>query len=82
MMIEGKDLTPLQRSEVLATFIYRWTADNHRREQAWSLVPEKNRPTIALISDDEWLRTHAFYFVADGSRLSMRRRYAEKIVPS
>ncbi len=28
-------------------------------------------------TDDEWLAKHAFHFIADGSRLSNRHRYAE-----
>jgi hypothetical protein len=28
-------------------------------------------------TDDEWLNTHAFHFVKDGSRLMRNRRYAE-----
>lgn len=32
-----------------------------------------------LISDEEWLRRHAFHFIADGSRLNARKHYAEPV---
>lgn len=32
-----------------------------------------------LISDDQWLRQHAFHFLADGSRLSHAQTHAETV---
>ncbi len=75
MLIQGKSLTQSQRRIVLAAFVYRWTRDNEQRERAWAGI--KGKPTVALQSDEEWLREHAFHFVNDGSRLMANRRHAE-----
>jgi len=77
MRIRGTDLTPRQREEVLRAFVHRWTKDNPQLREAWAGRP--GRPTGQLISDDEWIITHAFHFVKDGSRLTRNRRYAEPV---
>ena len=75
MLIKGQDLTTAQRAEVLAAYLYRWTKENPRRVEMWRKV--QGQPTMALISDEEWLRDHAFHFVKDGSRLMANRQHAE-----
>jgi len=77
MLIRGDRLTPQQRREVLGAFSMRWTIDNVNRVANWANVPQTERPTIDLCTDDEWLRDHAFYFVADGSRLDWRYFFCE-----
>lgn len=74
MLIKGKDLTGRQREQVLGAYIYRWTTGNSRRLQMWRGLMQ---PTIPLISDDEWIRDHAFHFVLNGSRLTANHRHAE-----
>ena len=76
MLIKGTQLNPRQREQVLAAYIYRWTRDNPHRERSWQGFKPPVRPTIPLISDDEWLKQYAFNFVEDGSRLHARRKYA------
>lgn len=90
-LIKGENLTATQRSQVLNAFIYRWTTENPQRTQVYKCdkcdirqpyvnVQSANghdHPTMPLQSDDDWLKGHAFYFVADGSRLSARYSHAE-----
>jgi len=90
-LVRGDRLTPRQRREVLAGFIYRWTTENPQRVRAWGgcskcdvrhpYVNSKSsdghsHPTIPLVSDDAWLRQHAFYVTAPGG-LSQRHRHCE-----
>lgn len=84
-LISGSELTPEMRKQVTNAFIYRWTKDNPKRTQVYHCdqcdirdpyVNEKSaeghqHPTIPLISDDQWIREHAFHFTNDG-RLSTR----------
>lgn len=74
-LIKGSRLTRAQREIVLATYLYRWTRDNPRREDYWRGIAGK--PTMPLVSDAEWLADHAFHFIADGSRLHARHRHCE-----
>ncbi len=74
-LISGNDLNPRQTEQVLQAFIYRWTTGNNARERVWFGVCGK--PTIPLISDNDWLRQHAFWFLNSGSRLAVSRRHAE-----
>jgi hypothetical protein len=90
-LVRGDRLTTKQRREALAAFIYRWTKDNAQRVRAWGgcskcdvrspyVNPRSaeghSHPTIPLVSDDEWLRQHAFYVTANGD-LSQRHRHCE-----
>ena len=90
-LVRGDRLTPRQRAEVLAAFIYRWTKDNAQRVQAWGRCSKcdvcnpyvnlksaegHSHPTVPLVSDAEWLRQHAFYVTANGD-LSQRHRHCE-----
>lgn len=81
-LIKGIDLTPSQKAQVLRSFIYRWTADNHQREAAWAhSVPNRLEwPRIPLITDYEWLTRYSFYFTPVG-RLSEKQTWAEPILP-
>lgn len=92
-LVAGTDLTPEMRKQVQRAFIYRWTYDNPRRAEVYHcdkcdvandpFVNDKSaeghqHPTIPMISDDQWIREHAFYFTNDG-RLATRgdQRFAE-----
>lgn len=74
-LIPGKDLTPRQRQIVLSAFGYRWTTDNLNRARNWHGVDGK--PTVPLITDEQWLRKYSFYFTADGVSLAPRCHFAE-----
>lgn len=74
MLIKGRNLTPQQRKQVTQAFLYRWTYDNPHRRRCWS---GRSKPTIPLISDDQWIAEHAFHFTADGSRLCHRPKHCE-----
>ena len=90
MLIRGDRLNSRQREIVLRTFIYRWTTGNRRLREVYR-CPHCNlakiefdriecrqyHPTIRLQTDDEWLATHAFHFLKDGSRLMTNRHHAE-----
>ncbi len=75
VLIKGKDLNRKQTDQVLHAFLYRWTTDNPSRERLWRNI--KNKPTIPLEADYRWLNDHAFWFLNDGSRLALNRKYAE-----
>lgn len=88
MYINGDKLNPKQRAEVLRTFVHRWTIENARQtfggrcpgcEQGfpsdWSR-DDWHAYHVSLTTDDKWLADHAFYFIANGSRLAANRRYA------
>ena len=75
MLIKGSNLSPAQRRMVLDAFVYRWTSENPQRERAWANAT--SRPTVPLVSDDEWIAAHAFHFTTDGSRLMRNRQHAE-----
>lgn len=77
MLIKGENLNEKQRQLVCAAFIYRWTVENRQRQDAWAGIDGK--PTMPLQSDDQWIKEHAFHFVADGSRLSVSNRHAEPV---
>lgn len=66
MLITGDKLLPKTRQQVLAAYLYRLTTENGY---------PKNNPcgaTVPAISDEEWLRTHAFYVTRNGR---LDRRY-------
>jgi hypothetical protein len=90
-LVRGDRLTPRQRVEVLAAFIYRWTRENAQRVQAWGECSKcdvrrpyvnlkssdgHSHPAIPLVSDNDWLGQHAFYVTEDGD-LSKRHRHCE-----
>lgn len=92
-LLRGDELTPEMRKQVENAFIYRWTTDNRRRGDVYRCgkcdvmndpyVNEKSseghsHPTIPLISDDQWIKEHSFYFLNDG-RLDPRKRHAEPV---
>lgn len=74
MLVKGATLNHRQREQIKAAFVYRWTIENTQREAAYRGI---GAPTIPLQSDSDWIAERAFYFVKDGSRLSLNRKYAE-----
>ena len=93
MLIRGDELTTRQRSLVLTAFSHRWTFENRAYgehcpacvqqqecggEMVVDGVPwhEYHKP---LVTDEQWLREHAFNFVKDGSRLNGRYRHCEPV---
>jgi hypothetical protein len=92
MLIHGDSLTPAQRDKVLRAFAHRWTFENARQNyhndcpacvqhrQCNGTLIINGRPFhqihARLTSDAEWLSTHAFHFLKDGSRLMLNHRYA------
>ena len=77
MLIAGNELNKKQRAEVLGAFIYRWTIENSQADRLYKNICA---PTIPKISDEQWLRTHAFLFVKDGSRLNARYKYCKTLL--
>ncbi len=71
MLIKGENLTEEQIKIVKNAYIHRLTTENG--------YPEINpcQATIEAISDKQWIKEHAFYFIKDGSRLSKNRSYCE-----
>ncbi|KKN26569.1 hypothetical protein LCGC14_0873370 [marine sediment metagenome] len=76
-LIKGEDLNQQQTRQVLNVFIYRWTTDNAERERVWANI--KRQPTIPLVSDNQWFRDHAFWFVNSGMRLAANRKHVEPV---
>jgi hypothetical protein len=72
-VIRGDKLPPHLKAEVLRKFIYRWTTGNTQLDQAYRGI---ETPRIPMISDEQWLREHAFHVTKDG-RLSLRHHHAE-----
>jgi len=75
-LIKGENLTSEQEEYVKKAYIYRWTADNKYRQSSWGSISSK--PTIPLISDEQWFQEHAFWFRNDGY-LSESRKHAEPV---
>jgi hypothetical protein len=75
MLIRGDRLNDRQRALVLSAFVHRWTIEN-RRGDFYRRFP-KLKPTCAPVSDRDWIDSHAFHFVKDGSRLMFNRHHAE-----
>ena len=73
--VKGDKLSAKVKQEILNAYIYRWTKENHARAKA---IYENlgSIPTIPLISDAEWLATHAFKVNKDGT-LTKSVRHAE-----
>lgn len=61
MLVKGERLTLAQRRQVLEAFGYRWTIENERRARQWL------GSIAAPISDDEWIRLHAFHCTESGA---------------
>lgn len=74
MLIKGSQLNLGQRAMVLERFGYRWTVENEERARRWL---RGGRFADELVSDNQWVADHAFYFIKDGSRLDARRVHAE-----
>jgi len=70
-LIKGTALNPEQRRQVLSAFIYRLTTENG--------YPNRNpyKARVAAITDTQWLKTHAFYFLNNGSRLALTHKPCE-----
>jgi hypothetical protein len=77
MLIKGENLNETQKKLVLEAFGYRWTSDNRRRLDWWRGI--EGQPTIPLVTDEQWLKGHAFHFTADGKRLKARPKYCEPV---
>lgn len=60
--IQGSKLSPALQARVLRMYANRWTYENAASLKHWT-----QHPTNALISDAEWLRTHAFYVTLTGA---------------
>jgi hypothetical protein len=71
--VRGDQLPSNLRREVLSQYVYRWTSDNPQRERAWSTA---GAPTMPLVSDEQWLRDHAFYVTDRGTLDKKRNKHA------
>lgn len=69
-LITGDKLSAELKREVLSAFVYRLTTENG--------YPARNpcRARVPAISDEQWLKEHAFYVTAQG-KLARNRRHAE-----
>jgi hypothetical protein len=67
-LVRGSELPVNLMEEVLRAYIYRWTVENKRRATIAysSIVGENGLPTIAPVTDAEWLKAHSFYITQDG----------------
>jgi len=75
-LVNGSKLLPATRAEVLRCFMYRWTFENERRARYSHSVGGHNPPTMPLVTDEQWLREHAFYVRNDGA-LARNRHHCE-----
>ena len=90
MLLRGDKLSHTQRKQVLSAFVHRWTHENakqsyggkcpgcaqHTGSEAVNGIPwhDYHAP---LVSDEEWIKAHAFHFTKDGSRLMANKNFAE-----
>jgi len=86
MLIKGKDLNEKQLREVQSAFIYRWTIENAGVERLYVMCGAgavrhsgATMPTMDKVTDKEWIESHAFHFLKDGSRLSQKKQNAEPV---
>ena len=75
-LVPGLKLSDQLKAEVLNAYKYRWTTNNEQRVDWWADI--NNKPTTPLISDEEWLATHAFWITKSG-KLDARMHYAKPI---
>jgi hypothetical protein len=76
-LIEGEKLSEEQREMVLAAFIHRGTVESPRSPSAvQSGGGPFSRPT-----DDEWIRSHSFWFTNDGKQLVNRNEVLNYPLP-
>jgi hypothetical protein len=90
VLIRGDRLNQRQFEQVLSTFVHRWTTGNAARFRVYKCpvckVPggdpkggvacRKYHPTIPLITDNQWVKEHAFHFTKDGKKLMASRHAA------
>ena len=69
-LTRGDKLTPEQRAAVLRVYVYRLTTENGYAQR------NPCRARVPAISDEQWLREHAFYVTKDG-HLSNRHGHCE-----
>ena len=69
MWIKGKHLTKGQREIVKLNYIYRFTGE-HRPTWASEKMPNGQSYNPEFKTDNEWIDSKAFNFIADGSRLN------------
>lgn len=80
-LIKGQDLTQEQKEQVLAKFTHRWTHENPHRVAVHGPCPfcdiktpyvntqttnGHTHPTEPLVTDEEWMQAHAFWFNQNG----------------
>lgn len=91
-LMRGDRLTAAVRKQVLAAFVHRWTHENAKQtygggcpaciqhRQCGGSVSVDGKPWheyhVPLVTDQEWLREHAFYVTAAGG-LSARHNHCE-----
>jgi len=68
-LVPGHLLSGVQRKEVLAAFLYRNTLENPQGAK-------HTGETLSPVSDDHWIKTHAFYIRNDG-KLAKKPSYCE-----
>lgn len=71
-LIKGNKLNADQKRQVLAAYIHRWTVENPNP----CIIKRRQGMTIPLLTDEQWLAEHAFYFTKSG-RLALNRRHCE-----
>jgi hypothetical protein len=92
ILMRGDLLPANLKKEVLEKYVYRWTDENARRRYGGKcpacIQQEKyggkgamkgeawHKHHLPMVSDEKWLREHAFY-VTDDMELAEKKRYAE-----
>jgi hypothetical protein len=75
-VIRGDKLPEHLKREVLNSFPYRWTKENEGRARYFYKYGKVDPPRSELISDEQWLREHAFH-VTKAGKLDARHAHAE-----
>ena len=72
-LIKGEYLTPEQRRLVLSAFIHRDTIESPWTDDARRVGGR----TVERVSDNVWIRQHAFWFNNNGLNLDGRHDHCE-----
>jgi hypothetical protein len=87
-LVRGDRLTASVRKAVLASFVHRWTHENAHQSyggrcpacvqhrQCGGNSEPRHDYHVPLVTDEEWLRDHAFYVTTRGT-LSAHHNHCE-----
>lgn len=72
-LVKGENLSSAQVKQVKAVFVHRLTTENG--------YPQRNPcgATVPAISDEQWIKEHAFYIRSSDGRLADKPNHCEPV---